>query len=283
MLDVGTGEGVAQVTSGDWDAGEPAWAPDGKQAHLPGDDGTRPGPSSFRAPLYSVPADGKADPQVVAFADSAVLAACWTPDGAGLLAVAMDAEKGPSAHAHLMLVPLGDDEPVELAASLDRNVMPGGPGYPGALPQVAGNGLDVVFCVRDRGCTHLYSVPLDGGEPRPLVAEPGTRREQVSVVRLARAAVVMSSPASYGEVAVVDLVAGAVATRTAYGPDPEEIELFLREEREFTISDGTVVQGWLVRDPEASGPQPLLLDIHGGPHNAWNGAADSIHLYATEG
>ena len=29
-------------------------------------------------------------------------------------------------------------------------------------------------------------------------------------------------------------------------------------------------------------PTPLLLDIHGGPHNAWNGAADDIHLYHQE-
>ena len=30
------------------------------------------------------------------------------------------------------------------------------------------------------------------------------------------------------------------------------------------------------------GPQPLLVDIHGGPHNAWNGAADEMHLYHQE-
>jgi dipeptidyl aminopeptidase/acylaminoacyl peptidase len=29
----------------------------------------------------------------------------------------------------------------------------------------------------------------------------------------------------------------------------------------------------------ANGPHPLLLDIHGGPHNAWNGAFDGVHLY----
>ena len=64
--------------------------------------------------------------------------------------------------------------------------------------------------------------------------------------------------------------------------DSPTIELFPREEREFTISDGTVVHGWLVRDAGATGPLPLLLDIHGGPHNAWNGAADEVHLYHQE-
>ena len=37
-----------------------------------------------------------------------------------------------------------------------------------------------------------------------------------------------------------------------------------------------------MRDPDAATPSPLLLDIHGGPHNAWNGAADDWHLYHQE-
>ncbi len=52
--------------------------------------------------------------------------------------------------------------------------MPGGPGYPGGRASGCRHGRDVVFCVRERGATHLYSVPLEGGEPRPLVSEPGT-------------------------------------------------------------------------------------------------------------
>ena len=69
---------------------------------------------------------------------------------------------------------------------------------------------------------------------------------------------------------------------TEHGRALADVELFAREEREFTITDGTEVQGWLVRDPDATGPQPLLLDIHGGPHNAWNAAADEMHLYHQE-
>src|SRR5262249_23344817 len=83
------------------------------------------------------------------------------------------------------------------------------------------------------------------------------------------------------EIAIVDLATGAEAVRTSYADD-SELELYPREEREFTISDGTVVHGWLIRDPEAASPSPVLLDIHGGPHNAWNGAAEDWHLYHQE-
>jgi len=265
-----------QITDGDWDAGDPVWAPDGTQLAFAA--ATAPDRDLvFRAPIHVVPADGTADPEPVALADGAATAVSWTPDGDEVLAVAWDPDKGPSAHLHLLRVPLDGSDPVDLAVSLDRNVMPGGPGYPGAVPQLAGDGRTVVFCVRDRGCTHLYSVPLGGGEPRPLVAEAGTVVSGASVAG-SDAAVVIASPASYGEVAVVDLAGGGLEVRTSHGPD-SEIQLFPREEREFTISDGTTVHGWLVRDPEAPTPQPLLLDIHGGPHNAWNGAADAVHLY----
>ena len=279
VVEVETGK-CRQVTSGDWDGGDPAWAPDGKQLAFAA--ATAPDRDLvFSAPVYVVTADGMTDPHLVAFADSAALALCWMPDGSGVLAVALDPDKGPSAHAHLLRAPLDGSDPVDLAASLDRNVMPGGPGYPGAVPQVAGNGRDVVFCVRERGATHLYSAPLEGGKPRPLVSEPGTVVSGASVAG-SQIAVVLSTPTSYGEIAVVDLAGDGVEIRTGHSPDPTEIELFPREEREFTISDGTAVQGWLVRDPQAPTPQPLLLDIHGGPHNAWNGAADPVHLYQQE-
>ena len=78
----------------------------------------------------------------------------------------------------------------------------------------------------------------------------------------------------------LDLATGAETVLTDHGrPD---IELFVPEERTFTISDGTEVQAWLVRDPERQGPLPLLLDVHGGPHNAWNAAADEMHFYHQE-
>ncbi|WP_419999717.1 serine hydrolase [Streptomyces boninensis] len=264
------GREVRQLTRGDWHAGAPAWSTDGRSlaftaARDADADLTR------RSAAYVVGVGGADEPRLVGGGAGMAATAGWTADGGALLVVGRtDTELG---HASLLRVPLDGGATVDLTAGLDRNVMPGGPGYPGALPAVSGGRL--LYCVRDRGCTHLYAAASDGGDPRALVSGAGRVVSGMSAVG-DTAAIVLATPTSYGEIATVDLATGREQVHTAHGLD---IELFTPQEREFTISDGTTVHGWLLRDPAATGPAPLLLDVHGGPHNAWNGTADPIHLY----
>ncbi|MGH3447368.1 MAG: serine hydrolase, partial [Nocardioidaceae bacterium] len=131
--------------------------------------------------------------------------------------------------------------------------------------------------------THAYAVDVHGGTPRCLVGGEGRNVSGVSVARDAAViALVLGTAASYGEVMTVSVDGGSETVCTSHGESQSDVQPFERVARAFQISDGTTVHGWLVRDPDASGPQPLLLDIHGGPHNAWNGAADEFHLYHQE-
>ncbi|OXM52705.1 serine hydrolase [Amycolatopsis thailandensis] len=275
VLDVATKE-VRQVTFGDWHAGDPAWSPDG--THLAFSAGRDADADlTFRSGAYVLDVTTKtSEPRLVGSGEGMAGTVGWTADGDALLVVGRaDTRVG---HLGLLRVPLDDGESVDLAASLDRNVMAGGAGYPGALPQLTADGGSVLFGLRDRGCTHLYRVDVDGGNPRAVLAGAGNVVSGMDIAG-ARAVVALATETSFGEIAVVDPETGDVDVRTRHGAAVAEIELFRREEREFTIGDGTVVHGWLLRDPARSGAAPLLLDIHGGPHNAWNGAADSVHLY----
>ena len=318
VLDLANGQ-VRQVTTGDWHASDPVWSPD--SAKLAFGAATAPDADlNLRAPVDVVDVSGATgettEPQLAALASGFGAPVAWAPDGAALLVVGATGEKGLIGHTRLLRVPLptplratshpadpaktgtkatlSGPKPeviLDLAGVLDRNVMPGGAGYPGGMPQFADGGDTVLFCVRDRGCSHVYAVPADGSAaPRPVVIGAGRVVSGLSADATGDrglAVVVLATPTSFGEVVAVDLATGAESVLTAHGTfngqeAQDGIELFVRQEREFTISDGTVVQGWLVRDPSLPGPGPVLLDIHGGPHNAWNGAADPAHLYHQE-
>jgi dipeptidyl aminopeptidase/acylaminoacyl peptidase len=268
-----------QLTEGFRQAGSPAWSPDGSQLAFVGEvdlDSDR----TFRSAVFVVPADqAGADPVLVGPATGMAGRVSFTPDGEQLLVVGtIDTAPGLLG---LLRVPLDGGEPVDLAAPLDRNVMPGAPGYPGALPTPTRDGKSVLFCARDGGVSHLYSVAADGTTPpRQLVGEPG-----LSIAGLAVAsqsdlvAAVRVTPTSFGEIVSVGFD-GSTDVLTSHGAHlADEIELYEPEPRRFTAPDGRAVHGWVFADPDRDQPGPLLLDIHGGPHNAWTGTADPVHLY----
>lgn len=266
---------VRRLTDGLAGVGSPAWSPDGATlAYV-----ARPeaaGDLDFRSSVQALdPADPAARPRTLAFAEGFAATVSFAPDGRSVIVVGWDGD--PDGHAGLFVVDLASGEAVDVAAALDRNVMPGAPAYPGALPQVTATG-DILFAIRDRGATHLYAVPLEGGSPHHV---HGGTDDVVSGLSVAgdTAAIAMSTPTSFGEILLLDLTAGSSTVLTSHGDAPHGAELFVRESREFTISDGTVVQGWIVRDPSVAGATPLLVDVHGGPHNSWNGAVDEMHVY----
>lgn len=267
---------VRQVTHGDWHAGSPAWSPDGHSLAFCAARGADADLTlCSQAYVVDCRTPGAA-PRPVGPDEGVAHAVNWTANGDALLVVGRtDTTLG---HARLLRVPLHGGAPVDLTAGLDRNVMPGGPGYPGALPQPATEQRQLLLCLRERGCTHLYAMDADGGEPRALVGGAGRVVSGLSTVG-DTAAFVLATGTSYGEIATVEVSTGREQVLTRHGAGLGEVELFTPQEREFTVSDGTTVHGWLLRDPAATGPVPLLLDIHGGPHNAWNGAADPFHLY----
>lgn len=276
VLDVATGA-VRQITRGEWDAGQPAWSPDSSQLAFSARMAEH-GDLDLTSAAYIVDLGAHdAAPRPVGPEHGVMGAITWAPDGASLVVVgSLGPIHGPLG---LLKIALDGSGVTDLAAPLQRNVMAGAPAYPGAFPQVTDQG-SVIFCARDRGYTELYEVDLDGGQPRRLPCLPGSNVRGASVsVQADRVAVIIDSPATFAEIAIVEPADESVRVLTAHNPTVDELGFLVREERDFTISDGVTVSGWLLRADDAPSPGPVLLDIHGGPHNAWNGATDDVHLY----
>ncbi|MER6952140.1 S9 family peptidase [Nonomuraea sp. NPDC000554] len=260
------GEAV-RLTEGDFHAGQPAWSPDGQRLAFTAD--MQPdGDLVPSAAVYAVDADG-GEPKRLTGPEVICVGAWWL--GTRLVVAGLP---GPVGHTRLYV--LGDGGLEEVETGLDRNVMVGHPGYPGASPLLLGG--DLVFTARDGGRTHAFAVPLDGTSPaRKLVGG------EVSVSGLSaaagRIAYVATSPDSAGDIHLTNPGAGVAPGVRLATYRLEGVELFAPRSRTFTAPDGTPVEGFLLRDETLSGPAPVLLDVHGGPHNAWAPVFDGVHLY----
>ena len=278
VLDVATGQ-VRQVSDGDWHAGGPAWSRDGTRlafAAAPDDDAD----ITLRSSAFVLKVGTGGPPRRVGSGRGTAGAVLFSADGQSLF-VAGQTRVGVS-QISLLRMDLLDAaaDGVDVAAALDRNVMPGGPGYPGGLPQRSPDGGEVVFCVRDGGCSHVWAVPADGSAPpRAVLTGEDQMVSGLSVATGADvAAVVVGDPTTYGEVAILPLDGGEPVRLTAHtAASLPGVSLLRPEPRTFTVHDGTEVHGWVLRAADAPTPGPLLLDVHGGPHNAWSPAADAAH------
>ena len=266
-----------QLTWGDWWMSPPAWSPDGTTLVVAGsradDRDLEPG-----SRLWAVPAGGGGTPRPLTPEQGLAGSAVFSPDGVTIAYIGQtDTEVG---NAHLLVMPAGGGEPRSLSASLDRNLMPGSTGYPGGPLRITSDGR-ALFCARDRGCTHVYAVALDGdAPPRRLFGDAGNSVSGLSVTAEGMTiATVVAHGGNSGEVTVLpEGTAEPVVLTDLFAESLPDIDLMLPQDRVFTAPDGTEIHGWIVRDPDA--PRgPLLLDVHGGPHNAWTPVFTNSHHY----
>jgi dipeptidyl aminopeptidase/acylaminoacyl peptidase len=286
VVDIHDNAALRQLTSGNYSVGSPAWSPAGTHlaysASMRDDRDVNPGSA-----IYTVAIDG-GEPRARTTDAGAAAAPIWLSPSRILFAGKPDNAAG---HARLFTIEVDVDSnvdtnalagPAEFTPGFDRNVMLGAPAYPGSIPRLTDT--HVIFCARDRGCTHIYRVARDGGTPQRVVGTPDTTASAISVSAGGeRIAYIGASPTSPGEVHVAAADGTNAIAVTDVASALRDVDLAIPQERVFTAPDGVEVHGWMLRRaPAGAGavtPSPMLLDVHGGPHNAWNPVFDGIHLY----
>ena len=273
-LDGATLDGAPRVVvDEDFDVRHPAWSPDGSTIAFAG--GIHPNLPS-RAYLWSQD-DGL---RAVTSAEGECSYVTWTPDGASLVCI-LRRRASSLGSTRLCRVDLDDGSVHELGEGLDRSPGADDEFWPGSAPAVTGDG-HVIYAVDDRGRVPLLRAPLDGG-PATRILEGSTHvvhGASVAGDRVAAVVVRWDHPGNLmvlgtdgsGQRWISDLNAGVL--------DDVVVE---PESRTFTAPDGTEVHGFVTRPRGVSGPTPLLVAAHGGPHSCFDaGFWDVMDLHYYE-
>ena len=155
-------------------------------------------------------------------------------------------------------------------------------------PRFSPDGAHVYFNGGISGNSHLFRVPSAGAQVEQVT--DGDRRLGGFSFSSAfdRVAYTMTDSARPSEMYVAEL--GAATDRKLTGFNDalvDGVRLPTAERILYPSDDGTEVEGWVLLPPgydAASGPYPLILAIHGGPHGAYgNSFAFEQQLYAANG
>lgn len=267
-----------QLTDGDWDAAFPCWSPDGKSLAFLAN--REPDAEYVNIQdIFVMPIDGEGksgDIRRVTNHDSAIDIMSWLPTGDGFAAIThrRTNEAAFATNPQLWIISL-DGQMRVLTEGLDRPVAPliSGDLRSGAgeyRPRFSKDGMTIYFPVTDKGCAHVYSVPVAGGNIKRVI----NGEREVLNFAVAEDGIVFNatSPTLPNDLFRADFDGNNERRLTNVNRDILNT-LEFSEPKAFWLDrpDGGRVQGWLLMPPSYREGEkyPLVLQIHGGPHMSY--------------
>lgn len=204
-----------------------------------------------------------------------VSALTFSPDGDRLAWVGHQGERWNDITETVYVTELETGEFYQAAPNFDRPASPYGmgdirsvPAYSRIIFQQSGTGI--WFLASDHGRASIYDLTI-GGNPREAVQ---TTKRCISYFSAAKDGSFVFTAGSQTHPDALWLCREGVETALYDGNEELFRQLSVGEPEllPFTSSGGLTIESWLMLPPEAAGakrPYPLILVIHGGPHNSY--------------
>ena len=254
VVDAAGGE-ARQVTPPAFDVMAMEWAPDGRHIAYTR---TRPGREAHRTDLWIARDDGT-QPRQLTGALATVMGPKWSPDGRWIAITG--ARKEGDALARLFLVEVASGKLSQLGSD-DMDV--GGPETVHWMPDSSA----LVLVAARRACQTIVSVAVPGGECSTVVG--GERHISEICLAGGRLHYFSESAVAPRELYTSELDRGGETQLSRLNDWWWERTPLQAQLRCFRVPDGDGgeenIEGWLVRAKDAKGPQPLLVEAHGGPN-----------------
>ena len=283
IVDVATGE-ARRLVAGPTAESDLAWSPDGRRIAFTANR-RRDHDLRFRSDIFVVDVDTARVTALSGGGDAVFAAPAWLPDGASVVAIGY---RHPEAYRYDVRQFAADGADARAGGGRNltsrHDLMPGStmnsdvtPGEPmRVIP--TGDGSAVLFTAPVNGSYELWRVSLASGDVDRLTVDKHylSGWDAATIDGRERVVAIRSTPTKLPDLHVLEVergdgsrgrTPGRLRQLTAFNADLEtEVALCEPIERSWE-SGGRTIQGWLI--PAAPGPQPLVTEIHGGPHTLY--------------
>jgi dipeptidyl aminopeptidase/acylaminoacyl peptidase len=270
---------TTQITSGDYDDGQPAWSPDGKQIAFTSNRSTPDPDASRDSNIWIVAADNAdkgAHITQLTTNPAPDGQPAWSPDGKWIAYVTeLDPHLFYYSTQHLAVIPASGGQPNVLTTNFDRSIR---------RPRFSADGKFIYFTADDDGTVNLCKIPAAGGEITRLIGG----RLTVGAFNVGKNDELVAAIATNDRPDEIFIQKGGDLTRLTRTNDAllAQLKLATVEYVHFKSKDGTPVAGYFYKpvDYDASKKVPTLLQPHGGPVGQYSASFNHLfELFAANG
>ncbi len=269
-----------QRTELPFDVGDPVWSADGERMYFTGDELQDDEYNRDLTTDIYVLGRESGEPRKLTSNPGSDRAPAVSPDGAALAYLHSRGRGEPTDVRVVNLAADGSFRGLPRNLTSDWEFVPGRPSWSAA-------GDAVRFVAGVGGNRHVYAVTTSGDLIRQVTA--GDR--QVGSVSVTTDGLVMAytvTDAITPAEVFVNRGDGSLQQRVTSFNDAwlSEVSLQRAERLTWTVTDGTEIEGWLIRPVgyEAGRAYPLVLKIHGGPYGAYgNSFFRTFHVLSNAG